>query len=234
MVTTREERGRLDTALEALGAAVVHVPLVEVVEPSDGGAALDAALSDLGSYDWLIVSSRHGAGRVAAAAAVVDGLRSAAVGGRTAAVLERGLDRPIDVVPERQTGADLAAAMPEPGAHPRVLVAQAERADSGLVAGLIDRGYDVDVVAAYRTTARRPSADERQTALAADAVTFASGSAARSWVDGIGLDTPPVVAVIGPTTAEVAGAAGVAPTHEAATHDVDGLVAVVLDALRVR
>lgn len=108
-MTTRDERGRLDSLLAVAGADVVHVPLISI-QPATG-PDLAEAMSSIGDFDWLIVTSRHGAERVGDAAAAHPELRLAAVGTRTAAVLEASAGRPVDVVPERQTAADLARAM---------------------------------------------------------------------------------------------------------------------------
>lgn len=229
VVTTRDRRGRLDTRLAALGADVVHVPLI-AIEPSPD-PHVDAALDRLDSFDWLVVTSQHGASRVGAAAADVP-VRLAAVGVRTAEVLGRLAGRPADVVPDRQTAVGLTEALRgRPDRGGRALVAQADRAHPTMVDGLIELGFEVEVVTAYHTVARTPTWRERRAALMADAVTFASGSAADAWVDSIGVETPPVVAAIGPTTAAVAGARGLQVTHEATEHDVDGLVAVIVAAL---
>jgi uroporphyrinogen-III synthase len=226
IVTTRDRRGRLDSQLAAAGADVVHVPLISI-EPSTDDRLADA-LADVGSFDWLVVTSQHGARRVGNAAAR-QSVRLAAVGSRTAAVLERLAGRSVDVVPERQTAIHLAAAM---GVHHgRVLVAQSDLADTTLVDGLADHGFDVEAVTAYRTELRIPTWQERRAALSADAVAFASGSAAEAWADAIGAETPPVVAAIGPTTSAAADACGLKVTHVAADHDVEGLVAVVIAAL---
>lgn len=227
VVTTRDARSRLDTLLAAAGADVVHVPLIEIVEPVDGGAELEVALSDLEAFEWVVVTSRHGAERVGAALRGRP-IRLAAVGARTADVLERLADRPVDIVPGRQIGSELVAALPDRAG--RVLIAQADRADDSVSTGLRQRGYDVRCVTAYRTVSRHPSRRELRAARGADAVTFASGSAAVAWAETIGVELPPVVAAIGPSTAAAAASAGLAMTHVAADHDVDGLAAVVVTA----
>lgn len=229
VVTTRDRRGRLDTRLAALGADVIHVPLIAIEPTSD--SRVDDALDRLDSFDWLVVTSRHGAGRVGAAAAD-SSVRLAAVGVHTADVLARLAGRPADVVPERQTAVGLTDALrSHPDRGGRVLVAQADRAHPTMVDGLIELGFEVEVVTAYHTVARTPTWRERRAARTADAVAFASGSAAEAWADSIGADTPSVVAAIGPTTAAVARSRGLSVTHEATDHDVEGLAAVIVAAL---
>jgi uroporphyrinogen-III synthase len=233
VLTTRERAGRLDRRLSELGADVVHVPLVETRDPSDGGAALAAALADIDTYDWVVVTSPNGAERVAPS---LQGgrCRVAAVGTRTAEVVVQCAGRPADLVPDRQTAADLVAAMPNPSSIERVLLAQADRAAPTAVDGLRDRGYVVDAVVAYRTVVRRPTPGERVAMMAADAVAFASGSAVEAWVEAVGTETPPVVAVIGPTTEDAAVRRGVKVTAVASDHSIDGLATAVLHALSGR
>jgi uroporphyrinogen-III synthase len=212
--------------LAAAGADVVHVPLI-AIESVDG---LAADLRRLDEFDWLVVTSQHGAERVGAAAASCPGVRLAAVGSSTSAALEARAGRVVDVVPDRQTGAELVEALAGER-RGRVMVAQADRADDTVVDGLRAAGFDVEAVTAYRTVLREPTWRERTAALGADAVGFASGSAAAAWVSTIGTTAPPVVAAIGPTTAAAAARLGLQITHTAADHDVDGLVAAISTAL---
>ena len=66
---------------------------------------------------------------------------------------------------------------------------------------------------------------------AADAVAFASGSAAQAWHDSIGTETPPIVVAIGPTTEGAARACGIGVTHVAQEHSVKGVVDALIAAL---
>ena len=66
VVTTREQRGRLDSLLARAGADVIHVPLIGIDEPTDGGESLRDALDSIQRFDWLVVTSRHGAVRAGA------------------------------------------------------------------------------------------------------------------------------------------------------------------------
>ena len=169
IVTTRDRPGELDRLLTLAGAEVVHVPLIEIVDV-DGVAAdqLSAAIAELHRFDWLIVTSRHGAARLGDAAAAVPGLRLAAVGTSTAAELADLAGRPVDLIPTRQTAADLVAAMPAPiGTAGAVLVAQADRAEPTLVDGLRrprlrgDRGGRVSHKIAEAERRSAPRSDRR-------------------------------------------------------------------------
>lgn len=230
VVTTRQRRGELDRMLARAGADVVHVPLIETTGPADGGVALAAALDRVDAFDWVVVTSPEGAARVAPALAG-GGARIATVGRRTAEVIADLSGRRPDVVPDRQTAVDLVAAMPAPGRSNRLLLAQADLADPAHAAAFAALGYEVTTVVAYRTVLRSPSHAERRAALTSDAVTFASGSAARSWHDAIGRATPPIAVAIGPSTAAVADELGIKITHTAADHSIAGLVDEVVRAL---
>jgi uroporphyrinogen-III synthase len=234
VVTTRDEPGELDRLLAEAGADVVHVPLIDIAEPLDGGAELTAVLQALANVDWLVVTSHHGASRVGEALARHANVKTAAVGTRTASVLARFSGRAVDIVPARQTAVDLLEAMPVDGKGQSVVVAQADRADTALSVGLAQLGYRVHPVTAYRTLARTPSAEERAAALDADAVAFASGSAAQSWYGAFGRATPAVVVAIGPTTEGAARACGIDVTHVAEKHSIEGLVDAVIVALSAR
>jgi uroporphyrinogen-III synthase len=231
VVTTRDEPGLVDQLLEAAGAHVVHVPLIRIVDAEDGGTELHRLLDRVDDFDWLVVTSQHGARRVGRAVRHHRHVRLGAVGTKTSDELSALAGRPVDVVPDVQTGAGMLAAMPRSGGGARVLLAQADRAGSELATGLNERGYQVTPVVAYRTVLRRPTAPELRAALAADAIAFASGSAVQGWVDAIGLRTPRCVVAIGPSTAAVAEELGLRITHVAADQSVPGLVAEIVRAL---
>ena len=223
MLVTRERPGELAAMLTERGATVLHVPLIAVTDPADGGAALRAALADLDGFDWLVVTSAAGSERVAAAVAAAPGVELAAVGTATARVLEQAGGRPADLVPPVQRAEALVAAFVERVPAPqRILVAQADIAAPTLVDGLRSAGHDVTVVTAYRTVTVEP---DRAAIAAADAVLFASGSAVESWCRAFGHDTPALVVAIGPTTAATADRLGLKLTAVAADHSLDGLVA---------
>jgi uroporphyrinogen-III synthase len=222
VLVTRERPGELGAMLTERGATVVHVPLIAVTDPLDGGAALRAALSELAEFDWLVVTSAAGSERVADAAATVPSVRLAAVGTATARALELRSGRAVDLVPSQQLATALVEAFAEQVPEPnRVLVAQADIAAPTLVDGLRAAGHDVSVVTAYRTVALEP---DHAAIDGADAVLFASGSAVENWCRCFGTEAPPVVVAIGPTTAAAADRLGLKMSAVAADHSLDGLV----------
>lgn len=229
VVVTRaaEQAGPLVRALVERGATVVEVPLIEIADPDDRGAALAAALARLDRYDWVVVTSPNGARRVRDALSTrpPGRPRLAAVGAATADALGRA----VDLVPRRQVAEGLLAELPDgPG---RVLLVQGDRARTVVADQLRDRGWQVDAVVAYRTLAVSAVTLPPE-ARSADAVTFTSGSTAEAWASAVGTWTPPVVVAIGPVTARVAARAGLKVTHVAADHSLDGVVAALEAALR--
>lgn len=222
VLVTRERPGELGRLLSERGAEVVHVPLIAVVGPPDGGAALRAELERLDHYGWLVTTSPAGAERVGAAARLHPGVRLAAVGTATAQVIEDLAGREVDLVPDRQIAVELAAALlarcPEPTSF---LLALADRADAALAETLSAAGHDVTSVVAYSTVlaapADGPPAD-------VDVVAFASGSSAQGWVEAFGVQQPPIVVAIGPSTAARARQFGLKVSGVAAEYSLAGLV----------
>jgi uroporphyrinogen-III synthase len=222
VVVTRavDQSDELVQRLSELGAEPIALALIEIVEPSDAGAALANALERLSTFDWLVVSSPNGARRVreAVQARAMSRPKIAAVGRATAAAV--GV--PVDLVAQRQIAEGLLAEFP-PGVG-TVLLAQAEAAPKELELGLGDLGWRVEAVPAYRTISRSPNHDERANVVDADAVLFASGSAVQAWFDAFGTTAPTPVITIGPATAEVANRLGLKVDAMATDHSLDGLV----------
>ena len=233
VVVTRApgQASELSARLRARGAHVGELPTIRSEDPSDGGAGLRAALADAAGYDWLVVTSPNGARRVCDAlrdGRDLAGVRLAAIGPGTRRVLsERHLE--VDLVPDRYVAVSLLDAFPPPpDGGGRVLLARAEVAREVLPDGLRERGWQVDVVDAYRTVPARPEPAALEAVASADAVTFTSASSVQNFVAAAGADAvPPVVAAIGPVTAAAARDLGVHVQVEAAEHTLDGLVAAL-------
>ncbi len=231
----RAQASALSSALRTLGAEVVEAPAIEITDPDDGGAALRAAVADLASYDWLVVTSPNGVARTfehIPDARALARTQVAAVGSGTAAALARHRIT-ADLVPASFVGDALLDAFPAPPeAGGRVLLARAAVARDVLPDGLRAAGWGVDVVDAYRTRPVPVTGAQAEAVAAADAVTFASSSSVANLVDAVGRDgIPAVIASIGPVTSDAVRDHGLAVTAEADPHTIDGLVAAVLAAL---
>lgn len=231
VLVTRERPGELARMLVEAGATPIHVPLIQVVDPFDQDqAALDAALA--ATPDWVLVTSAAGVERVASSLVGLDGVKIGAVGTATARQVESSVGRTPDLVPSRQLGAELARTLSATCREPQsIVVAQAEVAHPDLVDCLVADGHSVQAITAYRTLPRQLDDLELERLNDVDAVLFASGSAARAWVEALGDEAgsrlPPIVAVIGPTTAAETWKAGLKVTDIAADYSLAGLVDAV-------
>jgi uroporphyrinogen III methyltransferase/synthase len=219
----RAQSSELVARLRELGASTVEIPAIRIEDPADGGAALRDAVERLPTYDWVVVTSPNGAGRLLAAcrdARSFGGAKVAAIGPGTADAMAEG-NIAVDLVPERYVAEGLLDVFPSgPGS---VLIARAAEARDVLPDGLRDLGWSVDVVEAYRTVQGRPSAEALAAAADADIVTFTSSSTVRNFL-AVCDAVPPVVACIGPVTAATAREHGLTVTIEADVHTIEGLV----------
>jgi len=232
----REQASGLVERLHELGAATVELPVIEVGEPADGGAALREAARLVGTYDWVAFTSANAVTRFFAALGDV-GLDTRALGGRLVAAIGPGTAEALaatgiraDLVPERFVAESLLDAFP--AGTGRVLLPRAAVARDALPAGLERRGYTVDVVEAYRTAVGRPAPEALSAAGGDHAVTFTSSSTVTNYLAVAGgLPVPPVVACIGPITADTARAAGLHVDIVAVEHTIEGLVGALVEAL---
>jgi uroporphyrinogen III methyltransferase/synthase len=244
---TREQAHSLVDPLEALGAEVLAMPVLETIDPEDWHP-VDEAIDVVGSYDWIIFTSTNGVdhflSRFRARHGDYDALVStcmAAVGSATAHRL-RAAGFPPDLVPEDFRAEGLVAAFRELDATKcrRVLIPRAEEAREILPDALREMGCDVDVVVVYRTAPAKPdpAVIARLRAKSVDVATFTSGAMARAFLDMIaaeGLDPHSVmdsmlVASIGPITTSALAELGYDEDIEAADSTMPSLVDAVVAA----
>jgi uroporphyrinogen-III synthase len=205
----RELAGPLVERLEGLGLEVVLCPLIEL-EPI-GPPELDVT-----AFDWVVVTSPRGARELAGRRRGALP-RVAAIGPGTAAALrESGIEPAL--IPRVSTQEGLVAELPDPPG--RVLFAGAEDARPYLAEAL-----QAETLVLYRTRQLRPEEPPH-----GDLVVLASASAAKASA-ALGLEIPAVS--IGPETTRAAQALGIEVVAEAATHDLEGLVAAVAKASRI-
>ena len=175
----------------------------------------------------------HADGRDARALA---GARVAAIGSGTArALAERGIA--ADVVPERSVAEGLVERLAElqPPVR-RALLARAREGREVLPEALRARGAEVDVLALYETVAESPPAHVLRDALDADYITFTSASTVRFFIDAASRTLSPDTRIvsIGPITSDALRERGLQPQIEAARHDIDGVVAALLEDASAR
>ncbi|HEX4700323.1 MAG TPA: bifunctional uroporphyrinogen-III C-methyltransferase/uroporphyrinogen-III synthase [Actinomycetes bacterium] len=217
---TKEQAGALSDRLRAFGAVSEEVPTI-AVEPPRTPQQMERAIKGLvtGRYEWIALTSRNAVKAVRERfeeygldARAFAGIKVAAVGEQTAADLLAWGIKP-DLVPSgEQSAAGLLEDWPpyDPVFDPidRVFLPRADIATENLVAGLVERGWEVDDVTAYRTVRAAPPAAPIREAIKSggyDAVVFTSSSTVRNLVGIAGKPHPStVIACIGPATAKTA------------------------------
>jgi len=235
---------KLSDGLRALGALPVEVPVIEICSP-ESYEPLDTALRNLGEYDWLIFTSSnsvHVFGERCASLGIFappTGLQMATIGAATAqAARDAGLA--VSLVPDAYVAEGLVTALQNQIAGKRVLLARAAVARDVIPDALRSAGASVDVVDAYQNVMPETAPHQLRHAYARglDAATFTSSSsvthlAHAALAGGMPFPLKGVRAVsIGPITTQTLLARGWAPGAEADPHDIPGLIAAVVRALR--
>ncbi len=251
-VTRAEQQlGEARRLFEAAGAAVVDLPAL-MIGPPDSWSPLDEALAELDQFHWLVLSSANGVEAVQRRLTVQGSslahrprsLKIAAVGRKTARRLE-DLGAPADFVPPAFVADSLIEHFPVSGWGLRLLLPRVQSGGRTVLAeAFAAAGARVVEVPAYET--RCPASLPSAALLALEqerlaAITFSSGKTVShtctllerclgaTWRDrlaGIRLVS------IGPQTSarclELLGRVD----GEADPHDLEGLVAACVQALR--
>ncbi len=241
----REQAASLVRRLRELGAEPLECPAISVA-PLQDFTELDAAISRLESYDWVVFTSVNGvrafADRLSAAgkdAAVLCARKIAAIGPATQAEL-LSLGCTVAFVPDTYV-AEAIVEQIEGIEGCRMLLPRADIARQALATGLRGRGAQIDEVAAYRTV--HSDAMSSLPALlstdSADAVTFTSSSTVRYTIESIvesGLERGDAIKMlnrvavvcIGPITASTATECGLNVAAVTDEYTTDGLVKAVV------
>ncbi|HEU5439445.1 MAG TPA: uroporphyrinogen-III synthase [Ktedonobacterales bacterium] len=232
------QAGEFAALLEAAGARVSMLPAIDIAALEDT-SALDAALRELASFDWIALTSVNGVaaldGRLRALGLGwgARGLaRIAAIGPATAAALE-DCGVVADLVPAEYVAEAILDGMGNVAGQ-RVLLARADIARRTLAEGLRVRGAEVVELAAYRTIPRAPEPERLRALLAddrPDALTFTASSTVRGLLDGLaeaGLVPSEALAgialaCIGPITAATLRDYGQEPEVVASEYTTTGL-----------
>ncbi|MEV7686706.1 bifunctional uroporphyrinogen-III C-methyltransferase/uroporphyrinogen-III synthase [Streptomyces bungoensis] len=217
---TKEQAASLSDQLRSYGAVPHEVPTI-AVEPPRTPQQMERAVKGLvtGRYEWIAFTSVNAVKAVREKfeeygldARAFAGIKVAAVGEQTAKALIAFGVKP-DLVPSgEQSAAGLLEDWPpyDPVFDPidRVFLPRADIATETLVAGLIELGWEVDDVTAYRTVRASPPPAETREAIKGggfDAVLFTSSSTVRNLVGIAGKPhNVTVIACIGPATAKTA------------------------------
>jgi uroporphyrinogen III methyltransferase/synthase len=228
------QAGEIAAQLWGLGAEPLIVPTI-AIEPPDDPVPAQRAVATVREYRWIVFTSQNGVeaffrelARRGEDARALGGVRVAAIGPKTAAVLERYGIRP-DFVPARYISEAVADGLLErTGNGERVLLFRAQEARDVLPERLRAAGRPTDVVAAYKTVFERDDELEKKLARAT-ILTFTSASTVNGFVHALGARLAEAVegkriACIGPVTAQAAEAAGLHVDHVASAFTIEGLI----------
>ena len=237
IVVTRplEQCESLAGPLRELGAEVLVQPAIRVGPPDDW-SPVDAALSRLADFDWLVFSSSNGVrmlldrlpaiGRDLRA---LGGIRLAVIGPGTAEELARYHLR-ADAMPDEYRAESLAEILKDEGK--RFLLVRASRGREVLAEELTAAGGHVEQVVVYQSDdVTQP--DERIAELLSqgkiDWITVTSSAIARSLVQLFGDDLRKTrLASISPITTATLKELGYSLAAEATEYTMPGVVAAIL------
>ncbi len=243
MVVTRpyNQADSLTRGLETLGATPVLLATIRV-EPLKRAPGLEGAIHELAEYDWVVFTSANGVRffceRLEAAGRSARDLANcsiAAIGPATASALQARAIA-VDFIAEEHVGESLAEGLPDV-AGGRVFLPRAAGARPQLPEMLRGRGATVDEFAIYRAVEARPDGGAlAELAAGVDAITFTSPSTVEHFmtiVESAGFnpfeaEPPPIVACIGPITADAAERSGLRPAVVARDYTVPGLLEALI------
>jgi uroporphyrinogen-III synthase len=189
----KHQAGALSAELRKCGAEVLEIPFIEIRKPKSF-KPLDAALKNLATYDWLILTSvngveamwerieklRHHTGRLreghdfsravrkpqskSALAAEGSLLRIAAIGPATKKAIQQR-GMKVDVVPKEYVAESVVRSLKKKVRGKRVLLVRAKVARDVIPRELSKAGAHVDVVEAYETVVPKSSRTRLRAAL---------------------------------------------------------------------
>ncbi|HTX67366.1 MAG TPA: uroporphyrinogen-III C-methyltransferase [Opitutaceae bacterium] len=243
---SREQAGELRRRLEALGAEVVELPLIEIRPVADREETVDI-LAGLGSYDWIVFTSANGVRhffdllfRGFRDVRALGAMRIACVGEATARAV-RDLHLEVEICPATATAEALADAMIATGGldNVMVLVVTGNLNRDLLVKKLEGARAIVDRLQVYENVradlAGNPGAEDFRRR-GADAILFASTSAVHAFAQQKSLQPAPgarrpLTGSLGPLTSQALREEKLPVDFEATAATPDALVAALVAKL---
>jgi len=236
---TRHQAGGLTKQLSKLGADVIELPTIKIVEPKNL-LEFGELVQDCYTYDWIVFSSPNGVEaffkmfyKLYTDARSIGPAKIAVIGPGTAEKVKE-YHMAVDLMPEKKFVAEgLIEKFKKDEAmeHLKVLWVRAEEAREVIAEGLNKMGAIVDEALAYRTV---PERDDNQAAIArmteegADVITFTSSSTVECFF-ALGLELPKGVKIasIGPVTTDALKERGLKPDIEAQEYSIPGLIKAI-------
>lgn len=247
----REDASALSHWLRERGAEPIEFPTIKI-EPLADTSAIDDALLHLSRYAWIVFTSDKA---VSAVYKRMDefrldgrafaGVMVASIGETTAQAVHGLLGVRADFVPSGSVAETFAAEFPDDDlTGKRILLPRAEKAREVLPEEFAKRGATVDAIPVYENVPDVGDVASIRAQLQAgeiDAVTFASSSSVRNFVQALTegeavslteLLGKAKLAAIGPVTAETLLEFGLTPHIVATEHTIPGLVDALEEGFR--
>lgn len=217
----KNQAGPMSARLASHGAIPVEVPTISV-EPPRSPVQMERAIKGIvdGRFLWVVFTSVNAVKATweklqefGLDARALAGVRVAAVGAKTAqAVLDLGITPELLPKENARNASGLVDVFPayDPDVDmvDKVLLPRADIATDVLVDGLIDLGWEVEDVVAYRTVRAAPPSPEIRDMIKTggfDAVCFTSSSTVKNLVGIAGKPhSRTIIACIGPMAAQTA------------------------------
>lgn len=242
------QSGALREKLEALGAEVIELPLIQV-ERDFNPETLEDVFKTLATYEWIVFTSPNGVThfmdiflRAFKDIRAIGPARFACIGKSTARALE-DFHLAVDLIPDQAVAENLAEALIATDSldSANVLIVTGNRNRDILATQLQDQGRAiVDTLQVYRTDDTDLSAHPAACSFreeGADAITFTSSSTAESFIAQAkhlqvapGAQQPKTVSM-GPITSQTMKAKGIPVHAEAHESSLEGLVEAIVKLL---
>ena len=244
----RHQASVLSADLRKLGAHVLEIPFIEIRKPRSF-QALDAALKNLSTYDWLILTSVNGVEamwdrlpKLGVRKKSLKHLKIAAIGPATKKAIEKRSTK-VDVVPEEYVAESVVKSLKKQVKGKRILLVRAKVARDVIPRELRRAGAQVDVVEAYETVIPKSSRTRLRVALKSknkrpDVITFTSSSTARNFITLLGFARPGkkrplqlegiTLASIGPVTSATLRELKLGVDIEAKQYSIPGLIQAII------
>jgi uroporphyrinogen-III synthase len=240
---TRHQASALSGELRKQGTEVVEIPFIEIRKPKSF-KSLDAALGNLSTYDWLILTSVNGVeamwdrlAKLRITKRHLEALHIAAIGPATRKAIEQHGVK-VEVVPKEYVAESIVRSLRNRVKGKRVLLVRAKVARDVIPRELRKAGAHVDVVEAYETVIPIASRSRLRAALKnpktrPDVITFTSSSTVRNFMALLKDPRPPGLdgirmASIGPVTSSTLREFGLRATIHAKQFTIPGLVQAIV------
>ncbi len=236
------QAGLLAQRLCELGALPLHLPLIEIAEPSDW-SSVDRAIAEIHSFHWLVFTSANGVHafiqrlrKLGRDLRVLGHLRLAVIGSATADALG-GYHLTPDVVPASYRSEGLARELVQRVQGQRVLLARANRGRE-LLRDELSRSAQVTQIEVYAQVDVVDPAHPAWVKLRAgevDLVTLTSSNIARAFAKAMDNDCKHQIGsgrvqivTISPVTSAATREVGLPVAQEATVYNEDGLIEAIL------